>query len=449
MNLTTPESRAVFNDAKSGFFALQDYVPHEKQALIHNSTARFIVAICGRRFGKSLLAAREVEALCHPSLPNKRIWVVAPTYRLVDKVFREIWKDCITGRSKEDPETKEVTKIEPLFMPAQIEKKSENDHYIKFIWGTEIVGVQTKNEDGLVGDELDLLILDEAARIKQRVWDENLRPALTSRYGRAIFITTPRGKNWIYDLYKDSLIDDDEWEAFKFKTAENPHGGVQRDLEKAKKKLPTQTYLQEYEADFITYVGQVYKGFDLSTHVVSELPEKFNYYIGGLDYGFVNPSVFVLIGVHDGRYYVIAELHKEGLTSEELASEIKAILKDHKITLRSIPIYADHEPAATKTLQNNGLYVINGKKDVKAGIDKINEKMKIQSDGKPLIMFHASCKKTIKEHEDYHYAESKDDRNDKEEPVKDHDHSCDALRYAIFTRETAGTVARMQVRGLY
>lgn len=75
---------------KAAFFADIGYEPHDGQKLIHNSHASRRVVACGVRFGKSVCAA--MEGLAAAMEPAKRScgWVVAPTYDLAQKVFREV-----------------------------------------------------------------------------------------------------------------------------------------------------------------------------------------------------------------------------------------------------------------------------------------------------------------------------------------------------------------------
>ena len=80
---------------KERMFGFTKYVPHSGQLRLHypKHEARFTVAVCGRRWGKSVAASKEIEAII--TQPNKRAWVVAPTYQLAEKVFREVWNELI------------------------------------------------------------------------------------------------------------------------------------------------------------------------------------------------------------------------------------------------------------------------------------------------------------------------------------------------------------------
>ena len=88
-------------DYKQQWFDFVDYTPHPGQLLLHNPPkgeynykynpdgARFIVACCGRRFGKSYSAAREAEVVA--TQPNKVVWIVAPSYNTSEKIFRIVF----------------------------------------------------------------------------------------------------------------------------------------------------------------------------------------------------------------------------------------------------------------------------------------------------------------------------------------------------------------------
>ena len=160
-----------------------DYEPHYGQSKLHypeKTTARFFVMVCGRRFGKTTASA--MEATYYASQPNKKIWLVGLSYDKADLMFREIWQKMVIGHAND------------------IDRASEKDRHIRFKWGTTVEAKSADNPDSLVGEGLDLLIIDEAAKVKRKIWDMYLSPTLSDRKGKGIFITTPEGFNWIYDL---------------------------------------------------------------------------------------------------------------------------------------------------------------------------------------------------------------------------------------------------------
>ena len=174
----------VLNNYKQKWFDFLGYEPHEGQRKLHFPTkdsARFFVMVCGRRFGKTTASA--MEATFYASQPNQRIWLVGLSYDKADLMFREVWDKMVKGHQND------------------IIKASEKERYIKFKWGTTVEAKSADNPDSLVGEGLDLLIVDEAAKVRPRIWDMYLSPTLSDRKGKAVFISTPEGFNWLYDLF--------------------------------------------------------------------------------------------------------------------------------------------------------------------------------------------------------------------------------------------------------
>jgi phage terminase large subunit len=433
-----------WNIAKNLIFETFGYHPTVAQQQVHNSLARFRVLVSGRRGGKSFLSAKELEAVaCTRALGAKRCWVVAPTYDLSDKIFREIFADCVTGRV-----CKSTGKyIPPIMRRSDIKKVSESERTIKFAWGSEIIGKSAEKPVSLVGDSVDCMVIDEAAKIKSMlIWEKYLKPCLSDTQGSAIFPTTPEGNNWIKPLYlRGQDPNHPDWESFSFPTIANTAlPKLKEEVAAARREMTEETFLQEYEAAFISRHGRVFKLFDVSTHVFSEVP-KFDVVIAGLDWGFTNPTALIIIGIKDGRYYVVDEVYERELSNAQIIAHIRRLQK--KWGFRHV--YPDSaEPDRIKALTNSGINVKKVNKAVAAGIEKVAGKMKIRKDGKPDFSVHAECVNTIGELESYAYPEKKDSQNTKEEPIKHNDHACDALRYAIFSYETKSTGIKFG-RGLY
>ena len=133
---------------KEEWFNFMGYTPHKGQVKLHypeKDTARFFVMVCGRRFGKTTASA--MEATYVASQPNKKIWMVGLSYEKADLMFREVWQRMVVGHSND------------------IVRASEKDRYIKFKCGTTVEAKSADNPDSLVGEGLDLLIIDECANV--------------------------------------------------------------------------------------------------------------------------------------------------------------------------------------------------------------------------------------------------------------------------------------------
>src|SRR5215469_2078917 len=176
--------------AMQAYFDSVEYRPHREQVSFHESTARFRVATCGRRFGKSTMAARDVVSR-QLLKPDRMVWIVGPTYLLAEKEFRVIWNDLI---------------IKKKFGRDKRVKKGYNvrtgDMHIYLPWGTRVECRSAEHPDLLVGEGLDHVIMSEAAKHKKETWDRFIRPSLADRRGSADFPTTPEGFNWLYELWQ-------------------------------------------------------------------------------------------------------------------------------------------------------------------------------------------------------------------------------------------------------
>ena len=149
---------------------------------IAKDTSRFKVVVTGRRWGKSVLG-REVALHQAFNYPNSLTWIVTPT--------REMGKDIHW---------------------TQLKKRCEDLNWNYKVNETELSITNTDNNakifiktadkpDRLRGRGLDLVIPDEFASMDQSVWSEILRPALSDKKGKALFISTPAGHDVLYELY--------------------------------------------------------------------------------------------------------------------------------------------------------------------------------------------------------------------------------------------------------
>lgn len=440
------------------YFEFVGYKPHPGQVPIHFSASRFIVCICGRRWGKSYSVAREAEVTL--LLPRRRVWIVAPYKDLTDKVFREVWQSLVIERR------------------TPVRACSERERYIFLKNGSELHGKTADNPDSLVGEGLDLLIFDEAAKSRAEVWEKYLLPTLTDRKGRAVFITTPEGFNWIYDLYflgqpqgelqvpspksnvqiltavPNQKPPFSDWFSFRSPTVENPYVDP-NDVERFSRLLPEETFRQEFQADFVAMSGLVYKEFDPTIHIADlefdpELPTY-----RSIDFGFRNPFVCLDIQVdRNGRVYVVDEYYRQ----EESILDHIAYLKESK---RHYLAYFCDPSGATEIelLRRAGLPVKTKPSEIRAGIEMIREALirerravsgerrPEESAGSSLLnhkpeavthrpgdsckaglLISRRCNNLVSEFMSYRYPEG-GRQGTSENPIKENDHALDALRY--------------------
>jgi hypothetical protein len=197
-------------------------IPHKTQTEVLNCDNRFIVLMCGRRWGKSLISQ---SIAIENGLANKYVAYVTPTYQLA-KVFFD-----------------ELTKV----IPSEIMSANRSDLTIQFITGGVIRFFTGERLDSFRGLRFHMCIIDEASYIPnlEQGWLNSIRPTLTDFKGKAIFLSTPKGQNYFYSLFMKS---DNNWASFKFSTYDNPHID-KGEIDDAKSQLPNVVFEQEYMAN--------------------------------------------------------------------------------------------------------------------------------------------------------------------------------------------------------
>ena len=138
-----------------------------------------------RRGGKDLTLWNWVLKRLHE---KKGIcFYILPTYSQAKKV---IWNS----------QTKDGISFLDFIPQELISKKYESELSIHFKNGSILQLIGSDNVDRLVGTAPSICVFSEAALQLPNAWDL-IRPILTENDGVAVFISTPRGKNWIYDMY--------------------------------------------------------------------------------------------------------------------------------------------------------------------------------------------------------------------------------------------------------
>lgn len=144
----------------------------------------------------------------------------------------------------------------------------------------------THYPDNLRGAGLDIAILDEAAFMEPRLWSEIVRPMLADRRGQAIFLSTPFGRNWFWDLFRIGLDPEEyDWASFHFPTASSPLISPD-ELESIRRTTSHHVWMTEYEAQFSDDSGQVFRGIQeaVVAHPSRE-PQAGHVYVAGVDWG--------------------------------------------------------------------------------------------------------------------------------------------------------------------
>ena len=226
------------------------YQPREHQLAIHEAvdTHRFGVAVCHRRFGKTVAAINQLlKAALQCDRESPRYAYIAPTYTQAKRVA---WDYLLKY-------------TEPLERKANIAELRVD------FWDRRISLYGADNPDSLRGIYLDGVVLDEVGDMNPKVWNEIIRPALADRTGWAMFIGTPKGANHFKDL-RDRAESEPNWALLEFRASDT---GIvpKEELDAARKEMGDDKYNQEFECSFHAAVEGSYYGA-----VLNDLaPERF------------------------------------------------------------------------------------------------------------------------------------------------------------------------------
>jgi hypothetical protein len=411
---------------KLDFFRSINYRPHLQQLQFHTSGRRFRVACCGRRFGKSTMAARDLEPYLF--LPDKVFWIVGPTYDLGEKEFRVIWNDLMIGKGFAKDK-----RIQKAY------SKKQGNMFIEFPWNTRVEVRSADHPSNLVGEALDGVIISEAAKQKEETWKRFIRPALTDKRGFATFPTTPEGFNWLYELWQlGQDVDSPLYESWQFpswaNTAVYPTGYQDPEIQDLLRTTSEEWFDQEIGAKFTAFVGKIFAEFDEVRHVqkLDFIPGLPNYLT--IDWGYTNPSAWIEFQVTpNDEIRVWREHYRSGWTVDQHCAYMK--------TREQPPGYhldlafgdaADPEAAQTVTLKLVPCLTDPKAKDNwRQGIDLHKSFLKFRADGKPGLQIDNSCKFTIKEYNNYRSKEPINGANVPEMSQNMKNHAMDAIRYGL------------------
>lgn len=350
--------------------------PHTGQIEVLDSGARHRLWCAGRRTGKSELGGHVLlpPAFVSRNLPDdwakkgkrQEYWIVGDEYVTADKEFRVIWNLI-------------------KFLGIPMDRGSHHnidgkDQSVISLWGGKflVITQSAKYPDNLVGEQLHGVLMVEAAKTKQSIWQKYVRPMLNDSRGWSIHTSTPEGKNHFYDKFEMGQDPDQpDWASWRMPSWRNPFVYTDTGVLIAKGHLPADTeipdhewtrddhvkfliqqmedhpshsaagicrmndlqinseiisladeltielFKQEVAADFTEFVGQVFKDYDEEYHVgtLHYQPDWETY--GACDYGFTNPNVWLLIQVGPwGEINILGEVYEPNLTADQFADEI-------------------------------------------------------------------------------------------------------------------------------
>ena len=380
---------------------------------VNSKKYRFVCAAISRRQGKTYIA--NILGQLVSLVPGCHILVMSPNYNLSQISFdlqRQLLKH----------------------FDLEVAKDNAKDRVIELTNGSTIRMGSVNQVDSTVGRSYDFIIFDEAALADgETAFNVALRPTLDKAESKALFISTPRGRNnWFSRFYQRGFNDEyPEWCSVHATWQDNPRATAE-DIEEAKKTMSEAEFNQEYMADFNVFEGQIWK-FDYENCVadLSEMEFRNCDVISGLDVGFKDPTAYLVIMFDGEKFYVVEEYYEAEKTTEQHAQVIGEIME------RRLVDYCFIDSAAQQTrfdlAQNYDITTTNAKKSVNDGIAHVSSLVENNR-----LIIDQKCLETLRSMDQYRW-----DPNPnlmREKPLHDSSsHMADALRYALYSFETNAT----------
>lgn len=376
---------------------------------VNSPKYRFICAALARRLGKTYIA--NVVAQLVSLIPGSNVLIMSPNYNLSSISF-EMQRKLIKH------------------FDLEITRDNLKDKLIELSNGSTIRMGSVSTVDSCVGRSYDLIIFDEAALSSdgEDAFNVALRPTLDKPNAKAIFISTPRGKNnWFSKFYQRGFSDEfPEWCSMTADYSENERM-KESDVAEARRSMSRAEFEQEYMASFASFEGQIYSyNSECTVEYVGNLEcEVF----AGCDPGYRDPTAFVVIAYNpiEDCFHVVDEyLEAEAVTSKH-AARFGELIAEWGIN----NIFIDSAAAqfASDLAYIYDIPTIKAKKDVLPGIAYVQN---IVEQGR--LKVDPSCVNTLAMLDQYRWAmkDTKDELS-REKPLHDqYSHMADALRYALY-----------------
>lgn len=409
--------------------------------------ARFRTAVCGRRFGKTYVAAAEIKRAYRMAVrfkvhPDNEIWYGAPTFKQAKRVFWRRLKRAIPSRWR-------------------LGKPNESECSITTVTGHVIRIVGLDNYDDLRGSGLWFFVGDEWADAKYAAWEEVIRPMLSTSGGHALFIGTPKGFNHFFDFYQLGQAGEDGHKSWLYTTIQG--GNVpQSEINHARRTLDAMTYRQEYEATFENFAGRVYHAFTRADNVrACEFDPLLPVHVG-MDFN-VNPMSATVWQESGGFLWQVDEILLPTSNTHEMCEEIakrygKPSFTPGEFDLSNIFIYPDPAGAQRRTsaqgktdliiLHDRGFNVVALMSHplVRDRVNYVNGQFQ-SADGIRHAFVSPRCRRSIETYERLTFREGTNEPDKKltyqDSSTMTMDHLGDATGYYMFARFGNAPIRRM------
>jgi phage terminase large subunit len=374
---------------------------------VNDPKYRFVCAALARRLGKTYIA--NIIGQLVTLVPGSNVLIISPNYNLSSISF-ELQRRLIKH------------------FDLEVSRDNLKDKIIELENGSTIRMGSLSTVDSTVGRSYDLIIFDEAALGEggEAAFNVALRPTLDKPTAKAIFISTPRGKNNWFSQFWQRGFDPNfpEWVSLQADYSENTRM-AESDVAEAKRSMSRAEFEQEYLASFTTFAGQIY---EFKTTDICELPSEIRgEAIAGCDPGYRDATAFVVI-IYDGItdvFYIVDEYLEAEKTTSQHAEQFRALSAKWGVEI----IFTDSAAAqfASDLAYLYNLSTTKAKKDVLPGIAYVQT---LVAQNRLKVAPH--CHHVLAMFDQYRW----DQREglQRERPMHDeYSHMADAVRYALYT----------------
>jgi PBSX family phage terminase large subunit len=293
-----------------------------------------------------------------------------------------------------------------------------------------LIGASDARAEGrLRGLTASVAYVDEATLVPEAFWTQ-LLARLSVPGAKLIATTNPDSpRHWLKLGYLDRAEQLD-MRAWHFRLDDNPA------LSPAYVAALSAEYVALWRrrmilGEWVVAEGAIYDMWEEQQHVVAELPPMLRHWVG-VDYGTTNPFAALLLGLgDDGRLYVMSEWRHDSraahrqMTDAQYSAAVRAWLAAHRVEPEwtfvdpsaasfSAQLWTDGHPGVTRARND----VLDGIRSVSVALDS------------GLLRVHRSCTGLLSELPGYAWSPEASERGE-DKPIKQNDHSADALRYVI------------------
>ena len=378
------------------------------QKTIAESARRFRVGVCGRRFGKSHIAIRELARFARE--PNRLCLYIAPTYRQAKQVIFDVLK-------------KKLQDINWL------QSVNESDLRLRLKNNSQILLRSAEAGENIRGLGADFAVLDECQDIEAKFYFEVIRPVLADRQGHALLLGTPKGKaNFLYDIYSQAQNLPD-WGRWQYRTID---GGIvsESEIASARGQMDVKSFSQEFLADFITTGAKIFYQFDRERSVKTYDGDTPMTIFCGQDFNYTPATV--IFATRDKRgIHVFDEIKLETSNTQDMADEMRRRYPNSKLISYADPAGRQNKSSAVgrtdfTILENAGIEVRAPRHHtpVRDTVNTVNSLL-LNADGVQKLFIDPRCKNLIESMDRWNYKEN----THVPDKADGWDHFCDCVRY--------------------